>query len=472
MYSLGRAIAVFIFFLFLSNTVVALENNVDTRPIHPTIEDYDFSGTPKNISTTSSGHIQDAWIKIFKISPSVREINKSNQTLYNWVPQGGTALIGYGYSINLPKSDNYCGTRYSVISTGDDLTLNVINSSFFGTKKNNAYLVSYNIKNTGNVNFTAEATYYLNYITHHYTEECFGEGISKSCTCVHEYDTEHTDSMTLTDDINRDIYSPDLTTQLFKESTRDILSLHLILDTNASNIDGFTLQFDDEVFLSTSEYEYYNLDDRYTFTGKGLLQGICDFFKLQCTDHKETIKNIIALPGDATKAKNILWHKRGNRYYITLKKEAKNYSQISIIYHTHMGDIIQNITIQDTKKSSLKLSLDKRSYIPGEIAKVNINFIGEGPIKNKKIILNYSGLTYELFTNSEGKITKNIKITEDKRMIVSFENDGKHSTSSTIFLINSSARPLLKWIKMMVESLFILIFIYFSIKIIHKKYFK
>ena len=204
---------------------------------------------PFGIQTYDDKYIQDAWMKIFTLMPSVIY----QDALY--VPKNTKVLIGFSFDFDKPidyKSPRYrktkngdCRTRYRLLEKKEENKI-YVNNIYQGQGK----LVQITI----NQNSKVESVYKIKikYDVNHYKWDRYcckrrdGRCVKHCYDCDYNYDETKTGQITIKDSINVKIYENDLIANVL-EITRVPYSTRLNLDYSDSV----------EVSFVDSKYNYY-----------------------------------------------------------------------------------------------------------------------------------------------------------------------------------------------------------------------
>lgn len=164
----------------------------------------DPKAVPQNTTLSNKRAIQNAWIKILAVMPSVLY----NNTLI--IPQNGEILTSYNHEIILPseKVSGDCLTERSIIENNANAKI-YVDSNYLGKE----YLASYASALSHNQAVEVLATYKIKVVTKivHYT-------LKKSCkycsyTCKYHSTEYQTDELFLQDKVNAKIHNPNLWTE-------------------------------------------------------------------------------------------------------------------------------------------------------------------------------------------------------------------------------------------------------------------
>jgi len=179
-----------------------------------TTPDFDFVyqwNTNLNISnspdgkTYSSGTINNAWVKIISLMPSILE----NNTLY--APNSGKLMTAYNYQTRLPSGTESgdCKTLYYSLTKNEVLSI-YLNNNLIGNNRISVYSLN---SNPDNLNFVAKLDIQSTYYVDHYKNRRYcskydsnGNCIRYRTVCEFSYTDERADSLTLSDNFNAKLY--------------------------------------------------------------------------------------------------------------------------------------------------------------------------------------------------------------------------------------------------------------------------
>ncbi|MFA6461977.1 MAG: hypothetical protein WCV90_06965 [Candidatus Woesearchaeota archaeon] len=170
-------------------------------PDHALISDWNskITGTSLtfDIASTSNGVIQNAWIKVLSVMPSVL----SNDTLL--ISPNGKILTGYNYEIKLPSgtASGDCKTEYS-------LSQNTASSQIFlnGNLLGSSHLLSYSTNQDGSITANYNIKVVTKIVHYKWKRPC------KSCSkkCLYDRTDYQTDQLSLSDNLPVMLYNPPL----------------------------------------------------------------------------------------------------------------------------------------------------------------------------------------------------------------------------------------------------------------------
>ncbi|MFA5020409.1 MAG: hypothetical protein WC533_04920 [Candidatus Pacearchaeota archaeon] len=301
----------------------------------------------------SSGVINNAWLKILSVMPSIIEDN----TLY--VSQNGKLQTEYNYKYSLPSAryKKDCKTRYYLESNTATLTI-YLNGKNIGNSK----LTSFNL-NQENANFIAVLDIRVRYRIKHYRD--YGDG------CEYYNSDYVTDTLTRSDALNAQVYKSQL------NSSFKITDKYLNITKGVLTADNFTslvLEFNNSQFQN-SKYVYslnYTLP-YYVLTLKA-----------------EKIEN--------TKLNNIHIEKYENIFYFNVRDN----SNCKIKLYDHFNSLIRNCDLS-FNKTEFSIKTDKTNYYENDTIKVYItpnNIVVNLTYGNQtKIAKNYTEFKAILYEN-------------------------------------------------------------------------
>lgn len=347
----------------------------------------------------SSGTINNAWVKIISLMPSVIE----NNTLYS--SNQGKLLTAYNYSYKLPstKASGDCKTVYSLSDKKEQLN-NYINNYFLGTGK----LISFNNLNQENLTFKSELILSIKYRIDHYRNKRYCRSYDEDGYCIKYYykcefsRTEYkTDSLTISDQLQARLYKNNILssfkiTDKYNGVTKGILE--------ANNYSSFILSF------NNSEYK----NQKYVYS----LNYSLPYYVL-------TIK---AEPANIFSSRNIHVDNKNSSFYFSVADTSNCRVQINDFFtqRTLTCDLTFN-------KINFSIQADKTNYFNNDTIKVSIypnNLVVNLTYANKTIqVNNYAEFRAVLYEN---KISAKI---DDNEEII-FINVNKKEDFDTLYQIS------------------------------------
>jgi hypothetical protein len=205
-----------------------------------------FNQAPDSVSTSNSGYIKDAWVKIIGVYPSVL----SEEILYT--PGLGKIQTEYDYRIEIPDGTESgdCKTLYYLDE--EDYWLKIYkNGNQIGTSR----LVSYN--GPGTINF--KSTLQIKIVTRvkHYEKEKYcckkedGSCVKYCYSCEYDNAEYRTHEINIEDNLQTQYYWKVILPEIkavdrYHETTAGILEIN--------DFDSFQLDFEDSYF---NQYNYY-----------------------------------------------------------------------------------------------------------------------------------------------------------------------------------------------------------------------
>ena len=287
--------------------------------------------------TYSSGTINSAWIKIISLMPSIIE----NNTLYS--SNAGELQTAYGYNYQLPSgtASGDCNTYYSLSSKTEQLNV-YVNGNLIGHDK----LTAFNNLNQENLNFKTELVVNLEYRIDHYRSQVYcGKYINGTCmqyyyTCQFSSTEYKTDSLTISDQLNAQLYQSNLTSSFkvtgeYYNTTKGVLQ--------ADNYTDLILSF------NNSEYEYSN----YIYS----LNYSLPYYAL----------TIRADPAEIINFNNIHVDKQDNNFYFTVGDASNCKIQLNDFFNSEIFPC-------DLSFNEINFSIrtDKTNYFNNDTIKVYI----------------------------------------------------------------------------------------------------
>ena len=286
----------------------------------------------------SSGTINNAWIKIISLMPSIIE----NSTLYS--SNAGELQTAYSYNYQLPSgtASGDCSTYYSLSSNTGQLNV-YINGNLVGHDK----LTAFNNLNQENLNFKAELAVNLKYKTDHYRNQRYcsrynnkGRCIQYSYACEFSNTEYRTDSLAISDQLNAELYQSNLTSSFkvtgeYYGTTKGVLQ--------ADNYTNLILSF------NNSEYENSN----YIYS----LNYSLPYYAL----------TIRADPAEIINFNNIHVDKQNNNFYFTVGDASNCKIQLDDFFNS-------KILPCDLSFNEINFSIrtDKTNYFNNDTIKVYI----------------------------------------------------------------------------------------------------
>ena len=237
--------------------------------------------SPSNNQYYSSGIIQNAWIDIIALMPSILE----NNTLY--APSNGKLQTAYNFQYgSLPSGTEYrdCRTDYSWSSQTANLNV-YLNGNTIGTSK----ISSYQAYNTENLSFKSELSITAKYQVVHYRYKY----VNKRQVCRSSSTEYRTDSLQISDTLDAKLFKSQLVssfkiTSLYSNVTRGVLTANnftnLILSFNNSKyIDSkyiYSLNYDLPYYVLTLRADRIeNINQKNIFVEKTGNKGINGFLR-------------------------------------------------------------------------------------------------------------------------------------------------------------------------------------------------
>lgn len=331
--------------------------------------------SPPDNKYSSSGTINNAWIKIISLMPSILE----NNTLY--ASSNGKLLTAYNFNYgSLPSGTEYrdCATYYSWSNQDSNLKV-YLNNNLIGTDKISSYQI---FNSPDNLTFKAELSITAKYKVEHYRYKW----INNYRKCKY-YSTEYrTDSLKLTDTLNATLYKNQI------NSSFKITNKYL-------NITQGVLQADNFTNLKLSFNNSFYRETKYTYS----LNYALPFYVL-------TIK---AEPYKDIESSNIHIDKSGNSFLFTIKDTSNCKIQVYDFFNSITKDCDLNFN-----QTNFSIRTDKVNYFDNETIKVYIapsNLKVNLTYANKTIsVINYTELKTELYQN---KIRASINNQEENAFI-------------------------------------------------------
>ena len=189
--------------------------------------------------TYSQGTINNAWIKIIFVSPSILD----NGTLF--IPNMGNIRTEYNYGYKLPSgtASGDCKTVYSLNNKKETLSV-YLNNNLIGNSK----MSSFSVYNQDNLTFKSKVNIQITYDVEHY-KRVYYEKYSKCKYISSEY---RTDSLEISDSLNSRLYnnSPSSTFEITDQYS-DIVHGNL----TANNYTNLILSFNNSEYKN-SKYVY------------------------------------------------------------------------------------------------------------------------------------------------------------------------------------------------------------------------
>lgn len=287
----------------------------------------------------SSGSINDAWIKVISLMPSIIE----NNTLYS--SNAGKLLTAYNYDYQLPSrtASGDCKTDYSLASKTEQLNV-YINNNLIGHDK----LTAFDNINQENLNFKAELVVNLEYKIDHYVTKRYcssydsnGKCIKYSYKCEFSYTDYKTDGLTISDQLNANLYqnTPISTFKIIDKyhgTTKGVLE--------AKNYTNIVLSF------NNSKYQ----DSKYIYS----LNYSLPYYVL-------TIK---AEPIELVNFNNIYVDKQNSDFYFTVANTSNCNVQLNDFFNSEIFPCDLSFN-----KINFSIRTDKTNYFDNDSIKVYIS---------------------------------------------------------------------------------------------------
>ncbi len=304
-------------------------------PDHDLISNWNskISGTSltSDITTTSNGVIQNAWIKVLSVMPSV----VYNETLL--ISPSGKILTGYNYEIKLPS-----GTASGDCKTERSISENKATSQIFlnGNLLGSDHLLFYSTLQDGSITAKYDIRVKTKIVHYKMKKSC------KSCSkkCLYDSTQYQTDSLSLADSLPFKIHNPQLWADF---SIKD-----QYWNTTKAN---FT--YGDYANLELSFNDSYLKEHNYVFSQ---VFGVGGVLILQAEDKKDTEVNNLDLSGENIFVGNL------------------NNCSILISYFFKSKAIPCNLNFT---KFNFSIKTDKTSYQEGENISLTISPTGNYQIK-------------------------------------------------------------------------------------------
>lgn len=153
----------------------------------------------------SSGTINNAWVKIISLMPSIIQDN----TLY--ASNNEKLMTAYDYKVSLPSGTESgdCKTNYYLTSKKDSLSI-YLNNNLVGSNKLSSFIIN---SNPDTLNFIAVLNLRVDYYVNHYKNKRYcsrydsdGNCIRYSNRCQFSYTEYRADTLTLSDSLNAKLY--------------------------------------------------------------------------------------------------------------------------------------------------------------------------------------------------------------------------------------------------------------------------
>lgn len=206
-----------------------------------------FSSAPEGVKTYNKGYIDDAWLKIIAISPSII----SDEELYS--SGTGKVLTSFNYNVEFPKDNapGDCRTRYRLEKSNEFLTI-FLNGNKIGDSKITNFVSDEDMK------FKAELKIQVVTKIRHYKKEryCCERDNEGDCTdycrkCKYQNTEIKIHKLILTESKEALYYSSSIFPEI-KAVNKNLNTVTGILDI--SGYSSFILCFEDSFY---SKYNYY-----------------------------------------------------------------------------------------------------------------------------------------------------------------------------------------------------------------------
>ena len=339
--------------------------------------------------TYSSGTINNAWVKIISLMPSIIE----NNTLYSSNAEKLLTAYNYDYQLLSGTASGDCKTYYFLSSKTEQLNV-YINNNLIGHDK----LTAFNNINQENLNFKSELIINLRYRIDHYKNRRYcsrydsnGKCIRYSNICEFSKTEYKTDSLTISDELNAKLYQNN-PASLFKITDKYYGITKGVLE--ADNYTSLVLSF------NNSKYEY----DKYIYS----LNYSLPYYIL-------TIK---AEPAEITNFNNIHVDKQNNSFYFTVADTSNCKIQLNDFF--------------SSKAFPCDLSFNEINY---SITTDKTNYFDNDPIK---VYIYPNNLSVNLTYANETIIAKNY--TEFKAVLYENKISAKIGDKEQDALINVNKR--------------------------------
>src|SRR3989344_3935 len=329
-----------------------LLNQDPFSPPHAFVQDWNnnipLHIKPDGVEVYREGFIEDAWVKILTVLPSVIEDN----VLYN--PGQGSLLIGADYQVNIPygrSSDGDCRTEYELL----EHTANII------TFLNNQHIGNGNRPNfQTNTDMHLGTRYEIRVVTkikHYRTkwQKKRGHWVEK---CKLERTENKIDTLTLRDGLDVEYYHPTITTNVtvldkYDDTTKIQFQVH--------NATKSSITFADALFEQS----------RYTH------EIISDLSPLN-------VLGIQAIPFISKNSDN-LFFVGDQSYNVTVKNTEE--CEVSVQDHFATETRACDLAFE---QEEIRIETDKTVYAPGEIITVHVT------PNDKAFTLSYAKEKYEI----------------------------------------------------------------------------
>lgn len=358
-------------FIYSWNTNLKIKNSPDSR-------------------VYSSGTINNAWIKIIALMPSIIV----NDTLYS--TNNGKLLTAYNSQATLPSGTEYgdCRTNYYSLTKRD--TLNIyLNNNLIGNNKLSSFYIN---SNPDNLNFIARLNIQTNYYVDHYKRKRHcddwdddGNCISHYYSCDFYYTEYRTDTLQLSDTLNSKLYKNQLgssfkITDKYYNITKGILE--------AENFTNLILSFNNSIYQNTQYIYSLNYTPPYY------------------------VLTLRADKVEYTNFNNIHVDKINNQFYFNVKDTSNCKIELSDFFSS--VDKSCDLTFNQTNFS---ISTDKTNYYENDTIKVYVS---------------PSNINVKLTYNNQPKLVRNY--TEFKAVLYENKISSELNDNKVELLVNVNKR--------------------------------
>jgi hypothetical protein len=436
------------------------DNLPENTSLLSSIENYNsamnLSCTPKGTEIHNGNYINDAWVKIITVMPSIHENNET------WSLPAGKVITAFEYNISIPRSatniNGDCGPTYSIISSSSNVSTHVN-----GVKIGGAGINNYNIpKNSENLTVEATLNIFVNVKKNIYETYCYCCKLNEKnicieicCLCKYSYSTNEEERTSIKDSLERTLYNfeahPKLTMLHCQSDALSTASGNLSLNST-NNYQVFFMKFNNAYLNLTKS----KLDIIVTTLPYKILE-------LKVVDANEKFSEGIYIP-EVIYSQNSTSFNFTGLFYGEIKNASKLNLRLVDLFGTEY-DLGNETSIKCPSKTEIKIH-SNNILKEGEKFNTTVELTSNGsPLANKKVNLFYAGTINNAYTDSNGKTIFEL-IANQGAIEAKFDYDGEHEGAyarKIIFVYtNSTLQQILNFISMLI----LLFLTYFGFKLI------
>lgn len=349
-----------------------------------------FSNPPETITPTSSGTIQNTWLKIVGINKSVYDLNQQKW----FVEPNGQIQVAKHYDLQLPSATlpGECQTTYSHAIQNDQLTV-FANNQISGNSNVTSY--NFDLPDQSDLNFRAVWNIADKLTTNHYQSQrhCFFNGWNWSCwyQCDFINSTVDNYSVNLEDRLPATVLKPEFQIQTAIDPKNPNPKIYLNVESN---------ELLNEVSLEQNGKNFSTSAARYDLNTS--LPPYGSLFAIR-------------IPEQKIKSNFLILDQNQNKF--VLSTDSTNDCQLTVA--TDFEETSQSCNATQLKKTRIELSTDQNQFDTNQTIQVQAKLVDDQNqvLPGKTLEFSSKNTVENVSTNENGVANWSIPANESNGVI-------------------------------------------------------